>query len=1263
MKHFKKLFAQTEQGIRCFYILSEKEIKNEKLIHNIFTAYGKWTCFEHLPTAQQYIEVGPKFSMETPESNIITDMLRSAGISGKLRIEQSFLYPIREKEMIWKRHDEMTYQIYPQGFDPLKVFTHPLNTEPAKPIMEFALFEKNGIQALKKIGMQNEDIDVFFPFFIEEKRVPTDVEIFQIINGNSEHSRHGFFGAMQNIDGRDQEQTLFDLIKAPYKKHPENISIAFHDNASAVKGGEVPVFKPQDPTHTSNFEKRQTLLDLTITAETHNFPTTVEPYQGATTGIGGMLRDKNAAGRGSAWNGVFSGYAVDNLDFSNGYTIPGDQKITNYPSSVAPGMAKYIRGILGVADYGNSAGVPNITGYSRQVSTIIDGRQLAYVKCILFAGGIGSIHVKNLQKGTAEAGMVIAQIGGPAYRVGFGGGFASSEIHDQNNQERDANAVQRGNPWMGNALKRVMESLASMEHNPIVIAHDQGAVGPCNAVTESIETIGGTIDIRKITVGDQSMSVEELWGAEYQERNSLVFRADDLETVTKICAREGIYLDVLGTVEDSGRIVVEDSLNPQHTAVNLSFEKLFSESAQARYTDKTQNYKGEKISINHSSFFPLLEIVMRQLGVTHKGHLVYRKDRTVGGKTIQAQCIGPFDYPISNYGLMSVDMDGTFGHGIALGEKPLMTVLNPRAGARMSLAEAIFNAAGMVYDNAHSVVNWMWPAKRPGQNAAIYEACSAISEASLVVGIPPIGGKDSLSMITKDSNGEEIYSPNTVVVSLSGRVLDINKRVTPLLQFPGTSRIAILDFSQGKARIGGSALAQGLGNIGQPEDCPDISPETLKYAKDLLMDLVDTQLISALHDTIGDGGLAVTLLEMVAASHVGLDVQIQHENLVEYLFAEEARVVVEYLPEHEKLIREMCDNSFVDFIDIGTTTKEPVLHISNNEESILSMNASKARMLHTMTNAELTRESLMNKNGDLELADQEQRALEAEHMPKKYSLSYTPQLLPQKIRSENTHKVLIIRDQGSNGDIEMAHMFELAGFTTTDLAMDDLFNESVDFTQYAGMIFVGGFSSKDVIASGIGWASNIRENDQIRTSFQSFFDRKDTFVLGVCNGCQVMSYLTDMFMDMPLGSISLEHNQSGMFESRTSRVRIEDNPSILFSGMAESVLSITSAHGEGRFKFSETFANYMKEHKLVPIRYVDYDHNVTEAYPHNPNGSPEGVAGITSADGRFTMMMPHPERSVQLFHLQDRGEYPTDMQVGPWLEMANNAYRWLQSLS
>lgn len=1254
----KKLFTNIKGTTRCFYFISNSVISESdmNILHSLVSCFGRNPISVINPCGENYIEVGPRFEMETAESSITRDILKSIGINIE-RIESSYLY--LNGEDIWKIHDEMTYQIYPKGFD-ISSFCKVLNTDPVLLICDsFEDFQKNPHKILENQGMLKEDVARYVPWYLENKRVPTETEIFQIVNANSEHSRHGFFGAKHNINSVLKEKTLFDLIKAPYKLHSKNITIAFHDNASAVFGGDVKRFQKESPEKMSNFDYFPNEIHLTLNAETHNFPTTVEPYQGATTGIGGMLRDSNCAGRGSNWGATFAGYAVDVLVFQNGYSIPGDFRIHNYPKTVTEGILKYLRGIQGVADYGNCAGVPNIAGYARQVSTVVDGRKFAYVKCILFAGGTGTISTKNLVKHKPAAGMIIAQVGGPTYRVGFGGGLASSGIQEDLNEVRDKNAVQRGNPEMGNRLRHAMEALAIV--GVISIAHDQGAVGACNAVTESVEGVGGRIDIRGIVAGDPSLTPTELWGSEAQERNCIVFEKQHLSIVKKICIREGVNLEIQGEVEDSGMMIIEDSLNPDHPPVNLPMELLFCDSQQVILSDTILPIQGEYVSVGNYSLQELIRMTLQQVSVGHKGHIVYRKDHTVGGKTIQAQCIGPFDYPISNYGLSSVDDIGSIGQMISLGEKPLMTSLNPSRGARMSFAEAVLNASGVVYDNASNVTNWMWAAKRTGQNAAIYEACQAISECSLATKIPVIGGKDSLSMITKDAVGEEIYSPNTVVVSLSGRVSDISARVTPLLQHRGSSQIAVIDFSRGHSRISGSALSQALGNIGRPEDVPDISVTDLDNAKQLLEVLVGQKRISALHDTIGDGGLITALFEMSAASNIGMKLDFNQENIIPYLFAEEARVVVEYVSKDARFIQDACDEYNFKFQEIGTTKIEREVTLDNFGEIILSISLGEIRAQHMETNHQLTIEYIRGNGGKIELATSEYYYLSQDLDPKQHVLSFTPQQLSVTEREDNLFKVLIVRDRGSNGEVEMAHMFTMAGFESIDVEMSDL--QDIDnLDVYSGMIFVGGFSSKDVIASAVGWASKIRHNKHVKNIFQSFFNREDTFVLGVCNGCQLMSYLMDMFIpELSNRSVQLIQNDSHVFESRTSRVLINDNPSILFTGMHGSILSITSAHGEGKFKFDPVAMDLFVSNGLIPIQYVNERHEVTTEYPCNPNGSPQGIAGLTSPCGRFTMMMPHPERSVQTFQIQDLGEYSYNLEVGPWLEMANNAYRWLKN--
>jgi phosphoribosylformylglycinamidine synthase len=1262
----QQLFVKEPQGWVCYYILLGPAFRSFLAeggpATDLLTRFGKYPLQTAYPLERgSYIEIGSRPNIETSDSSIVTKRLRDIGID-VVRVEKSYLYPGYTEAQAMAHHDTMTSMRYDETFDPHTAFVNERNVDPSIPITSFPKFEQHGKALLTEMKMDAADIEIWYPYFLSQQRVPTETEMFHIINGNTEHSRHGFFGAQQKINGSIMPDTMFEIIKKPYRNHQEHVIIAFHDNASAVYGGKALFLKTADPTILSPYGWVEELLHLIISAETHNYPTTIEPFQGALTGAGGMLRDLNTAGKGSHWGALFAGYIVDEIHFLSGYRIPGEYRLNDYPSMIARGKEKYLRGIAGVAHYGNCSGIPTVAGFTRTFSSRFDGRIRSNLKCVLYAGGIGTIRDINVEKQIPERGSLVIQVGGPAYNVGFGGGLGSSDIQKKENADRDQKAVQRGNPLMGNSLKRVMEALAALEEPVVLLAHDQGAVGPCNAATESIEKTGGKIDIRKITIGDPLMSVVQLWGAEYQERNTIIIKPQHVDLVQKICAREGAYCDVLGTADDSGMITVVDSNNPDHTPVKLPLDLLLTKLEQKTYEDVSILVQHEPFKPNLST--PIKELITmtwKQVDVGHKGHIVYRKDHTVGGRVVQAQTLGKLDFPISDYGLISVDLQGSFGQLIAMGEQSPMVTMDAEKGARMTVAEAVLNAAGLVYDNSNATVNWMWAAKRPGQNDKIYRACAATSEMLDVLGIPTLGGKDSLSMITDTSIGE-IFSLDTLVIALSGRVRDIDMRVTALLQHPGMSSLGLIDFSGGNWRLGGSALAQAFGNIGSPEQCPDVDPVVLRQGVVLLQDLIERRLITAVHDTIGDG-LFTACAEMAMAACCGVELNlgtISKSEAIARLFAKEARIVVEYLPESLSAIKMRCADAGVLFSPIGRTrTAQEITVLAGTENLIMKTND--ARAMYAQTNTELVVESILFNNGHVECAAEEAAMLARAITPRPYQLSFFP-TVELSDTDQKRYKVLIVRDTGSNGEKEMQHLFAKAGFDTVELHMDDLvLSDTVtDFDSFVGMVWVGGFSSGDVLGAGTMWASKVLHNEKVLSMFRKFFRRPDTFTLGVCNGCQALAKLLHIIVPkLPINAVYLDRNKSHLFEARTCTVRIAKNPSILFKGMEGSILSSIVSHGEGQFVFEGNAVRRMFENDLVPMYYVDDNHQITMQYPFNPNGSTGGIAGITTPDGRVTLLMPHPEREAEYFALQNKELYPPSLTVSPWMEIAHNAMGWV----
>ncbi len=1208
------------------------------------------------------IEIGPRLNFETAYSTNAVAICNSCGIDKITRFERSRRYLLKagidKSKFIESNHDRMTECVYSK---PLSSFETGIS--PQK-VYEVPLLQK-GMEALKEVnqslglGFDKWDLDFYFNLFVNKiKRNPTNVECFQLSQANSEHSRHWFFKGQLIIDEKKVPDTLMDLIKYPLKVNGSNSLIAFKDNSGAIKGFNINTIIPNKPGFCSPFIFKGVNYNPIFTAETHNFPSGVAPFPGAETGTGGRIRDVQATGRGGLVIAGTAGYCTGNLNIPN-YEIPGENDKFKYPSNLASPLKIMIRESDGASDYGNKFGEPVIQGFVRTFGLILPGGQRReWVKPIMFTGGAGQIEGNHLEKEKPEEGMLILQIGGPAYRIGIGGGSASSLIQEEGREELDFNAVQRGNAQMEQKLNRVIRACIEMgPNNPILSIHDQGAGGPCNVLTEIVEPAGGKIEIRNIQVGDKTMSVLEIWGGEYQERNAFLINSKDLKIIQRLCNREKINCEVLGKITGDGRIVVTDSKN-KSTPVNLELDKILSNIPQKTFKFSRIKAQNKAIDIPGSlNLEKTMKKVFRLPSVCSKGYLVRKVDRSVTGLIAQQQCCGPLQLPVSDIAVVAQSHFSKSGTAISIGEQPLKTMVNPAAGARMSLGEALTNMVSAKitkFEDIKCSVNWMWPAKLPGEGSAILDAAKAMSELMLKLGIAADGGKDSVSMAARVEK-EMVKAPNEVVVSCYVSVSDIEKVITPDIKRAGESKIMLIDIANGRRRLGGSAFAQALGQLG--DESPDLDePAILKSAFILLQKFNNEKLILSGHD-ISDGGLAVAIAEMLMSGNCGANIKFEPRNkLFEELFAEELGILIEYLPQNETIIIEELEEEGIPFNILGPTKKEKKLEIYYGPEKSLEINT------HILLKWwEETSDKLEEIQIDKTYA--KEQAIIHQRQGPSYNLSFNPSKTDQKLlEAEKKPKVAIIREEGSNGDREMASAFHLAGFEAWDIAMSDLAGEKISLDQFRGVAFVGGFSYADVLDSAKGWAGVIKFNKNLQKIFDDFYNREDTFSLGVCNGCQLMALLGWI----PWKGIREEEqprfisNPSGRFESRWVSVKVLESPAIMLKGMEGTVMGIWVAHGEGHlYSPKQEILKECRKKFLTPVVYVDDDGNTTEKYPFNPNSSPGGITAICSPDGRHLAMMPHPERLFLKWQWPWMPEeWKETLSASPWLRIFQNAREW-----
>ncbi|KAF5184241.1 Phosphoribosylformylglycinamidine synthase [Thalictrum thalictroides] len=1236
------------------------------------------------------VEVGPRLSFTTAWSTNAVSVCHSCGLSEIIRLERSRRYMLYLKagsglqepqiqEFVSIVHDRMTECVYPQKLTSFKTSVIPEEVQYV-PVME------RGQEALEEINKKmgfafdEQDLKYYTRLFRDEiKRDPTTVELFDIAQSNSEHSRHWFFTGKMVIDGKPMSRTLMQIVKNTLKTNPNNSVIGFHDNSSAIKGFPVSPLRPKQPGLASPLSTTACDLDILFTAETHNFPCAVAPYPGAETGAGGRIRDTHATGRGSFVGASTAGYSVGNLHMEGSFA-PWEDPSFKYPSNLASPLKILIEASNGASDYGNKFGEPLIQGYTRTFGMRLpNGERREWLKPIMFSAGIGQIDHTHITKGEAEIGLLVVKIGGPAYRIGMGGGAASSMVSGQNDADLDFNAVQRGDAEMAQKLYRVVRACVEMgKDNPIISIHDQGAGGNCNVVKEIIYPKGAEIDIRAVVVGDHTMSVLEIWGAEYQEQDAILVNPESRHLLQTICQRERLSMAVIGTIDGKGRVVLVDTLAveecrsrglpPPRPAVDLELKTILGDMPQKHFECNRVVQPLEPLDIAPgTTLMDALKRVLRLPCICSKRFLTTKVDRCVTGLVAQQQTVGPLQIPLSDVAVIAQTHVDLTGGACAIGEQPIKGLLDPKAMARLSVGEALTNLIWAKVTSLSDVKasgNWMYAAKLHGEGAAMYDAAEALEEVMIKLGIAIDGGKDSLSMAAH-AFGEIVKAPGNLAISVYVTCPDITLTVTPDLKLQDGGVLLHIDFAKGKRRVGGSALAQVFDQLG--DDCPDLDDVPyFRRAFEAVQDLLADGLISAGHD-ISDGGLIVCILEMAFAGNCGvsLDLASQGKTLLHVLFAEELGLVLEVSKKNLDTVRGKLHDVGISTDVIGKVTKSPTIELLFDGAAQLKEETSYLRDMWEDTSFHLELHQRLASCVELE-----KKGLKSRHEPS-WALSFTPAFTDKKwLAVASKPKVAVIREEGSNGDREMSAAFHAAGFEPWDITMSDLLQGSISLLDFRGIAFVGGFSYADVLDSAKGWSASIRFNQPLLAQFQEFYNRPDTFSIGVCNGCQLMALLgwvpgAEVGGAYGVGGDPSQprfvHNESGRFECRFTSVTIGDSPAIMFKGMEGSTLGVWAAHGEGRAYFPDDgVLGHVLESNLAPLRYCDDDGKTTEVYPFNPNGSPLGIAALCSLDGRHLAMMPHPERCFLMWQYP---WYPTHWDVdkkgpSPWLRLFQNAREW-----
>lgn len=1237
-------------------LTSEKKSTLEKLL-----TYGPSLEAKN-PEGSLFV-VAPRPGTISPWSSKATDIAHICGLSEIKRIERAVAYYVDfnggvteavSKKVKAKIHDRMTQKVF-QAFHQLDVLF--LHEEPKK-LVEVPILTEGRLaleRADKEMGLAlaSAEIDYLVESFTALKRNPTDVELYMFAEMNSEHCRHKVFGAAWTIDGEQKDLSLFQMIKNTYKMHSTNILSAYKDNAAVMNGAAKAGRYYADPK-TNKYGWHEEPIPILMKVETHNHPTAISPFPGAATGSGGEIRDEGATGRGSKPKAGLTGYSVSNLKIP-GYEQPWEKDFGN-PARLASPLDIMIEGPLGGAAFNNEFGRPNILGYFRTFEEEVPstkGKEVrGYHKPIMLAGGLGNIKEEFISKGHINPGDALIALGGPAMLIGLGGGAASSVTSGSGNEDLDFASVQRGNPEMQRRCQEVIDRCWALEkENPISFIHDVGAGGLSNAFPELVNDggLGGKFELRKVPNDEPGMSPYEIWSNESQERYVIAVPQDKLQVFDAICKRERCPYSVVGTAVEQKQLTLTDS-HFNNTPVDMPLNVLLGKPPRMiRDNHSAKRPLSATPTLDKQTVGDVAKRVLANPSVADKTFLITIGDRSVTGMIARDQMVGPWQVPVADVAVTTATLDSNEGEAMSIGERAPVALISPAASARMAVAEALTNMAAASIDDMGRInlsANWMASPNYEGDGADLYEAVQSIGmELCPELGITIPVGKDSMSMSTvwEDEKGKHnVTAPISVVISAFAPVADARITLTPVLQ-KKASRLLLVDLARGKNRMGASIAAQVFCELGNT--APDVdNAKELRTFFETVQKLNKAQKILAYHDK-SDGGLFVTALEMAFAGHTGvtLDVSALKGSLIEILFNEELGAVLQVADENVSAVKDaFAAAGLGDCVtDVGT--------LNDSYEFIVADYKAGISELRSIWSDTTRRIAALRDNP--ECAESEYQ-LKLEQDDPGISPKVTFDVSVKK-DYESRPKMAILREQGVNGEVEMAAAFDRAGFESVDVHMTDILSGKISLKDFQGLVACGGFSYGDVLGAGEGWAKSILFHAKARKEFEEFFRRENTFTLGVCNGCQMVSNLKDLIPGAEHWPRFVQ-NLSERFEARFSSLKIEETPSVLLKGMAGSVLPIAVAHGEGRAEFaSREAAEACLKTGLVSLRYVDGKHQYTERYPLNPNGSPFGITGLTSKDGRALIMMPHPERVFRTvqnsWHPADWGEY------APWMKLFLNA--------
>ncbi len=1229
------------------------------------------------PVRAQLFLVVPRLGTISPWSSKATDIARNCGLGAVRRIERGICYYVDSAEtpdrvaLAPLLHDRMTESVLGSLEEAEALFRH----VPPRPLGRVPLARLEEANRDLGLALASDEIEYLRRAYERLGRDPTDAELTMFAQANSEHCRHKIFNADWVVDGERKERSLFSMIRHTHAASPQGTVLAYADNAAILEGLTVQRFFPDAE---GLYRRKSELTHLVVKCETHNHPTAISPFPGAATGAGGEIRDEGATGRGAKPKAGLVGYSVSHLRIP-GAAQPWEADDPGRPGRIASALAIMLEGPIGAASFNNEFGRPNLAGYFRTFEASAGGVRRGYHKPIMLAGGLGAISARHSAKAPIPEGALLVQLGGPGMRIGMGGGAASSMGSGANEEALDFDSVQRGNAEIQRRAQEVIDRCWQLgEANPILSIHDVGAGGLSNALPELVHAAGrgARIDLRAAPSEDSGMSPREIWSNEAQERYVLAIAPASLAPFRSICERERCPFAILGTATGDGMLRVEDSGFGNRT-VDLALETVLGRPPKMQRDARSVERRLSPLSLEGISLEEAALRVLRHPAVGDKTFLVSIGDRTVGGLCSRDPFVGPWQTPVADCAATLADYDGLAGEAFAIGERTPLALIDARASARMAVGEAITNLAAARIESLSRVklsANWMAAAGSPGEDAELYRAVEAVAMSfcpALGVSIPV--GKDSLSMRTA-WDGKEVLAPLSLIVSAFAPAGNARATLTPRLRTDcGGTELILVDLGRGRNRLGGSILAQVYGRLGN--ECPDADdPALLKGFFEVVQSLAKQGLVLAYHDR-SDGGLFACACEMAFAGHCGITLVLDaiafdptledvdafkrdsetqlagraQDLALKALFAEELGALLQVRAVDRTPVMDalraagLGDCAHV----VGAPNDRDEIRVMRNARPVLA-----ARRVDLQRAWSETTWRMQSLRDNPECAQEEyDRILDAGDPGISFQLDF--EIKPFSVASRARPRVAILREQGVNSQVEMAAAFDRAGFDAVDVHMTDVLAGRVRLAGFKGLAACGGFSYGDVLGGGQGWAKSILFHAKARAEFEAFFRRSDTFALGSCNGCQMMAALKEIIPGAEAWPVFVT-NRSEQFEARFVMVEVTESPSILLAGMAGSRMPIATAHGEGRAKFD---SEDDLEQCVVALRFVDNRGKPTQTYPLNPNGSPRGITGLTTPDGRFTIVMPHPER---VFRAAQMSWAPDSLgEDSPWMQMFYNARRWV----